>query len=236
ELLLDTGLGESTYSIITQGQVDAILSNKGDERRAVFEEAAGINKYKTRKVSAEKKLISAEQNMLRINDLKIEVSEHIITLEEQAKKAKHYLEVQTEVQAIDLGLSKKLITNIIDKRNTLLSELEVVRQAAHTKKEAEEKEINRLSLLKEKHRLLEHEIDELATKAEGEKDLLREIELDRRFLDSELARAKKTAAETNNQIQQTNEKIALLSTLLCEEQKGIDLSDTPAPELFEEII
>ncbi|HVN67233.1 MAG TPA: AAA family ATPase, partial [Candidatus Sulfotelmatobacter sp.] len=71
DLFMDTGVGEGSYAIITQGQVDAILSSKGEERRMVFEEAAGINKYKTRKVSAEKKLIAAEQNILRINDLKI---------------------------------------------------------------------------------------------------------------------------------------------------------------------
>ncbi|MBU0672645.1 MAG: AAA family ATPase, partial [Candidatus Margulisbacteria bacterium] len=112
DLLLDTGLGEGTYSIITQGKVDAILSSKGEERRAVFEEAAGINKYKTRKYSAEKKLIAAEQNILRISDLKIEVAEHLITLEEQAKAAKEYLEVQTKVKDLDLGLSKRLLTNI----------------------------------------------------------------------------------------------------------------------------
>lgn len=86
DLLLDTGLGEGTYSIITQGQVNAILSSKGEERRLVFEEAAGIGKYKTRKQNAERKLIAAEQNILRINDLKVEVGEHLITLEEQARR------------------------------------------------------------------------------------------------------------------------------------------------------
>jgi chromosome segregation protein len=95
DLLLDTGLGEATYSIITQGKVDAILSSKGEERRAVFEEAAGINKYKTRKASAEKKMIAAEQNLLRISDLKVEVGERIITLEDQAKKAREYLDLQS---------------------------------------------------------------------------------------------------------------------------------------------
>ena len=137
DLLLDTGLGEGTYSIITQGQVDAILSSKGEERRAVFEEAAGINKYKFRKLSAEKKLIAAEQNILRISDLKIEVSEHLINLEEQAKKAREYLDISEKVKQLDIGLSKKLLQGILEKRDHLLIDLERVKQESLAQQEAE---------------------------------------------------------------------------------------------------
>ena len=87
DLFLDTGLGAGSYSIISQGQVDAVLSSKPEERREIFEEAAKINKYKFRKTAAERKLISTEQNMLRIADLKSEIANQLSVLEEQSKKA-----------------------------------------------------------------------------------------------------------------------------------------------------
>jgi chromosome segregation ATPase len=199
DLLLDTGLGEGTYSIITQGQVDAILSSKGEERRAVFEEAAGINKYKTRKLNAEKKLIAAEQNILRINDLKIEVSEHLLTLEEQSRKAREYLSLQTEIKEIEIGLSKKQITSLLERKAKIEAELAVARQASNAKIETEKKDEAELISLKENLRKKELEIDELLVKLDSEKDRLRDRELDRRFVAGELEREEKLSQELAGQ-------------------------------------
>jgi len=236
ELLLDTGLGESTYSIITQGQVDAILSSKGEERRAVFEEAAGINKYKTRKESAQRKLISAEQNILRISDLKIEVAEHIITLEDQAKKARHYKEIQENVKNLDLGLAKRQVKNILEKQGSLTNELEQVRSIKESERATEEQDFSKLSTLKETYRKLESEIDATAARLEGEKDKLRDLELERRFLDGELAREEKSLKETAEKTGRLKQKINELEIHLAKEQKGFDLSDTVFSTIFEEII
>lgn len=188
DLLLDTGLGEGTYAIITQGQVDAILSSKGEERRIVFEEAAGINKYKTRKVAAEKKLIAAEQNLLRINDLKIEVGEHLITLEEQARRAKEYLEIQTKVKELEIGLSKKLLGNILEKKLKLEAELALARQTSQEKTAAEEKDINEAAELKKRLREIESQFDDITARLDSEKDRLRDAELNRRFKEKDLQR------------------------------------------------
>jgi chromosome segregation ATPase len=188
DLLLDTGLGEGTYSIITQGQVDAILSSKGDERRAVFEEAAGINKYKTRKLNAEKKLIAAEQNLLRINDLKVEVGEHLITLEEQAGRAREYLRVQGEVKEIEIGLIKKLVGSLLEKKLRLEEELSQARQAAAAQVAAEQQSEAEVAALKEQLRSLEVELEERSVKLDAEKDRLRDAELNRRFVEGELRR------------------------------------------------
>jgi chromosome segregation protein len=188
DLLLDTGLGEGTYSIITQGQVDAILSSKGEERRAVFEEAAGINKYKTRKLNAEKKLIAAEQNLLRINDLKVEVGEHLITLEEQARRAQEYLKVQAEVREIEIGLIKKLAGSLLEKKFRLEEELAQARQAAAAQVAAEQQTENEVAALKEQLRSLETALEENSVKLDAEKDRLRDAELNRRFIESELHR------------------------------------------------
>jgi len=223
ELLRDTGLGEGTYSIITQGQVDAILSSRGEERRAVFEEAAGVNKYKSRKHSAEKKLIAAEQNILRINDLKIEVSEHLINLEEQARKAREYLEIQARIKEIDLGLNKKLISHILEKRGKLLENLERIKKESSAKKQAEEKDYAELQALKDRHRRLEIEIDETLLRYEEEKDRLRETELDRRFAEGETARAEKSLADLSQRESELQQKIEELRQKISERESQREL-------------
>ena len=227
DLLLDTGLGEGTYSIITQGQVDAILSSKGEERRAVFEEAAGINKYKFRKYSAEKKLIAAEQNILRISDLKIEVSEHILTLEEQARKAREYLEIQSQIKELDIGLCNRLIENIDERKDRLVAELDRVKQQSQAKKQTEEKDFEGLKALKDEHRKLEVEIDDILIKLEEDKDKVRDIELDRRFTDGEVKREERILAEIEEKAREIKEKIELARVKLEEGMKKLDLSSVP---------
>ncbi|MEA3493587.1 MAG: AAA family ATPase [Candidatus Margulisiibacteriota bacterium] len=236
DLLLDTGLGEGTYSIITQGQVDAILSSKGGERRAVFEEAAGINKYKFRKYSAEKKLIAAEQNILRINDLKIEVGEHIITLEEQARKAREYLEIQSQIKDLDIGLCNRMIENINEKKDRLMSELDRVKQQSQTKKQAEEKDFEELKVLKDEHRKLEIEIDDILIKLEEDKDKVRDIELDCRFTDGEVKREERILSELEEKSREIKEKVELARVKLKEGMKKLDLSSTPLSSSLETVL
>lgn len=211
DLLLDTGLGEATYSIITQGKVDAILSSKGEERRAVFEEAAGINKYKTRKLAAEKKLIAAEQNILRINDLKVEVGEHLLTLEDQAIRAREYLEIQTRVKEIEIGLCKKVVGNLLEKRLKLIDELEIARRASAEKLATEQRDEEELVTLRLEVRKIEIEIEEYFAKLDSEKDRLRDLELNRRFLESELLREQKQAEALESKLQELQTKIVSLS-------------------------
>ncbi|OGC33866.1 hypothetical protein A2311_02795 [candidate division WOR-1 bacterium RIFOXYB2_FULL_48_7] len=210
DLLMDTGLGEGTYAIITQGQVDAILSSKGEDRRVVFEEAAGINKYKTRKTSAEKKLIAAEQNILRINDLRTEVGEHIVVLEEQAKKAAAYLEIQAQVKELEIGLSKKLIAALLEKKGKLETDLALARQAS-VEKQSRAKEIE-AELQAQREHLRQHEltIEEELVKLDNEKDRLRDLELNRRFVEGELKREKGILAGLAAKKQALVEKIEAL--------------------------
>ena len=88
ELFLDTGMGKEGYSIIGQGKIDEILSAKSGDRREVFEEAAGISKYRHRKEEAERKLERTEENLLRINDKIAELELQVEPLRAQAEKAK----------------------------------------------------------------------------------------------------------------------------------------------------
>lgn len=104
ELFMDTGIGRDGYSIIGQGKIDEILSNKSEDRRQLFEEAAGIVKYKNRKSEAENKLDKERQNLVRITDIISEIESKIEPLEKQAEKAKKYLELYGEMKEADIRL------------------------------------------------------------------------------------------------------------------------------------
>jgi len=127
DLFLDTGLGAGSYSIISQGRVDAVLSSKPEERREIFEEAAKINKYKFRKTAAERKLISTEQNMLRIADLKSEITNQLSVLEEQSKKAAQFKELKEKLKVLEVGLSKRQLSNINEKKKVIDERISALR-------------------------------------------------------------------------------------------------------------
>ena len=104
DLFRDTGIGKEGYSIIGQGRIDEILSRKSEDRRQIFEEAAGIVKYKARKEEADKKLEHTLQNAERVDDILEELSKRIKPLEEQSKAARQYLEWSEELKKLDLNL------------------------------------------------------------------------------------------------------------------------------------
>ncbi|MBW4858708.1 MAG: chromosome segregation protein SMC [Clostridiaceae bacterium] len=103
ELFMDTGVGKDGYSIIGQGRVDEILSTKSEDRRHIFEEAAGIVKYKTRKEESEKKLKKTEENLVRINDIVFELERQVNPLENQAVKARSYLEIAQRLKKLEVN-------------------------------------------------------------------------------------------------------------------------------------
>lgn len=104
ELFMDTGVGKEAYSVIGQGRIDEILSTRSEDRRVLFEEAAGIVKYKSRKKEAVKKLDETEHNLIRIEDIISEVEEQIEPLGEQAEKAQKYLALKEELKEKEIGL------------------------------------------------------------------------------------------------------------------------------------
>ena len=107
ELFMDTGIGKDGYSIIGQGRIDEILSNKPEDRRNIFEEAAGIIKYKSKKEEAERKLKSTEENIIRIRDLIHEISNQAETLEKESKKATDFIKIYDELKELEVNLYTK---------------------------------------------------------------------------------------------------------------------------------
>lgn len=104
ELFLDTGIGKEGYSIIGQGQIDRILSGRPEERRELFDEAAGIVKFKKRKAAAEKNLEAERQNLCRIDDILREIETQITPLEKQSAAAKEYLTLRDRLRTLDVNM------------------------------------------------------------------------------------------------------------------------------------
>ena len=104
ELFYDTGIGKEGYSIIGQGQIERILSGKPEERRELFDEAAGIVKFKRRKAATQKKLEHERENMVRIHDILTELERQVVPLEKQAEKAKIYMKKKDELKVFEVNL------------------------------------------------------------------------------------------------------------------------------------
>lgn len=114
ELFMDTGLGRDGYSMIGQGKIDNIISTKSDERRDIFEEASGISKYRYRKTEAERKLLAAEDNLLRLKDILDELESRVGPLAEQSKKAEKFLLLADEKKKLEIGLWLYTLNNSKD--------------------------------------------------------------------------------------------------------------------------
>lgn len=120
ELFMNTGIGKEGYSIIGQGRIDEILSTRSEDRRAIFEEAAGIMKYKVRKKEALRKLDNTKQNLLRIDDIIIELESQLEPLKDQAEKARNYLELSGELKELEVSL----YIDSIEKNQAKINEME----------------------------------------------------------------------------------------------------------------
>jgi chromosome segregation protein len=115
ELFVDTGIGRDGYSVIAQGKIDEILSTRSEDRRDIFEEASGIMKYKMRKLETERKLELTRQNLLRINDIILELESQLVPLKEQSEKAKKYLNIREQLKELEVNLYIENITKLRNK-------------------------------------------------------------------------------------------------------------------------
>ena len=164
ELFMDTGIGKDGYSIIGQGKIDEILSNKSEDRRKIFEEAAGIVKYRTRKEESEKKLEQTKLNLLRINDILSEIESNIEPLKLQADKAKKYLDLREELKNIEVGLFLHNISEYKEKLEKIVEDIQIVEE----QNTAENEKMQNLQDAKQK---LKNEIDEITAKIEEVQNL-----------------------------------------------------------------
>lgn len=160
ELFYDTGIGKEGYSIIGQGQIDKILSGKPEERRELFDEAAGIVKFKRKKNEAVKKLESQRQNLVRIKDILSELEKQVEPLEKQAQTAKEYLNLKEELKIYDIHLFLAENQGLKDQLENVQAKLSIVQCDFQSSKRAYEK-------AKEDYEKVERELEELSKKTES---------------------------------------------------------------------
>lgn len=184
ELFYDTGIGKEGYSIIGQGQIDKILSGKPEERRELFDEAAGIVKFKRRKLAAQKKLENEQQNLVRVNDILSELEKQIGPLEKQSETAKIYLKKKEELKTLDVNMflleNQRLQEQLKDaqeKYDIASEDLENTSKQYENIKEEYEKIEGQITLLDEtieKNRSALTDTSMLRGKLEGEINVLKE--------------------------------------------------------------
>ena len=191
ELFMDTGIGKDGYSIIGQGKIDEILSNKSEDRRHIFEEAAGIVKYRTRKQESEKKLEHTKLNLLRINDILSEIEGNLEPLQMQADKAKKYLNLKEELKNIEIGLFVYNIEKYKQDLEKVVQDIEIMQAQCND----EEGRLERVKILKEE---LKASIDEITETIENMSNIGFESQKQIEQLNSDINVAK-TRITNNNE-------------------------------------
>jgi len=215
ELFMDTGLGRDGYSMIGQGKIDNIISSKSGERRDIFEEAAGISKYRYRKIEAERKLSAAEDNLLRLHDIVDELETRVGPLAEQSKKAEKFLELAASKKELEIGLWLYTLNN----SKELLRSQESKIAAAQLSYREIEQELEEFDRQTEQNTSL---FAKLTSDIEGER-------LNISSFNEEIVKAEGVITVLNNDIEHNNESIERLTG----EKNALSVSDSSTLEEIE---
>lgn len=179
ELFYDTGIGKEGYSIIGQGQIDKILSGKPEERRELFDEAAGIVKFKKRKVAAQKKLEDEKQNLVRVNDILSELEKQVGPLEKQSEKAKIYLKKKEELKTLDVNLFLLENLHLQEQLSAVTGKYRIAGDdLAETSKRYEQ--------IREEYEKVQEEIEQLDATIEQERNTITDTSVMRGKLEGEI--------------------------------------------------
>ncbi|WP_195999670.1 chromosome segregation protein SMC [Clostridium sp. 1001271B_151109_B4] len=200
ELFMDTGIGKEGYSIIGQGKIDAILSGKPEERRALLEEAAGIVKYKSRKEEAEKRLDNTDDNLVRIRDIIATYEERLEPLRIEKEKALKYKELAEQLNVKEVSV----LVNYIDKVSV---DIEGLSSEIEKRQEIVDKKREELRIFKE-------ELDKLQEKIEG-------LERKNKLEKEEYYSKKEEHSNHNRDIELFNERINNFTSLIEKEENEI---------------
>ena len=197
ELFLNTGVGREGYSIVGQGKIADIVSQKNESRRNILEEAAGISKYRYRKKEAQRKLVSVEENLVRVRDIAAELSTRVEPLENEARKAKNYLSLYESKKSIDIGLYLYDVQKNLDLSESLKQDLQSAKMIYETSAE-------RLEALEQKN-------EEIFAAAQENKKNSGELQEHIQSLSEEKIAAEGAVSLLNNEIEHAKERKSLLS-------------------------
>ena len=235
EMFMDTGLGREGYSNIGQGRIDEILSLKSADRREIFEEAAGISKFRHRKEETERKLEKTEDNLLRIGDKVSELELQLEPLKQQSEKAKKYLELKDELQGVEVAVwmdtleklsasAKKaeedyasasfVLQQAHDDLEKLYAQAEAMGEALRTRDGELETVRLKVNMLEATHQQLDGQMAVLKGNVENNCTNIRRIE-------EELQGQEDRSGGIAQQIQQTQQRIAEIEAFLAEKRKTL---------------
>lgn len=200
ELFYDTGIGKEGYSIIGQGQIDKILSGKPDERRELFDEAAGIVKYKRRKNAAQKSLDNESNNLIRINDILAELEKQVGPLAKQSEKAREYLKLKESLKRFEVNL---FLLEAESLKNSLKETEDKLNIVNNDIKDTNEEYIKIKTVYDEKN----NEIEEKTTRIEELNTLISQAEIDKNRLMSQIEILKEQIKSVNSNDEHLSERL-----------------------------
>lgn len=196
ELFMDTGLGSDGYSMVGQGKIDSIISQKNEDRRELFEEAAGISLFRHKRTDATRRLDQAQENLVRLLDILGELENRVGPLKKQSEKASQFLELSEEKKTLEIGVW----INKINRFTNELREQEHKIDAANASYDVCEKELKNI----------ENEIEEILEKTAGINALIEEIRTGSKEFVEEALRRDTDASVLQNTLEHNNETIARL--------------------------
>jgi chromosome segregation protein len=212
EIFMDTGAGAKGFSIIQQNAIGQMITAKPEDRRNLIEEAAGITKFKARKRESQRKLISTEQNLVRLHDIVNELKRQIDSLQRQAQRAERYRNLKREIEDLDLWLSSKQFLEVkatAETAQTSLHESEATELEAQTRVGGQEAEVEGLRLsLGEK----ENVVTELQTTHLVLKDQVVKAEAEIQELRFEIEQARRNKEMTGSMLQENQARQTILET------------------------
>ena len=231
ELFMDTGMGREGYSIIGQGKIDEILSAKSGERREIFEEAAGISKFRHRKEEAERKLERTEENLIRINDKIAELELQVEPLREQSETAKKYLVLRDELRLLEISV---WLENL-DKLKMDARKLEADLRAAETQRDEARAALDALyaegEQFGEKMREKDMEAEHIRTEAAELDGQVKEQESAVAVLESAIVHNRENIERARRELEETDNRAGGLEQQAAEQEERIAEIDRQLTEL-----
>jgi len=240
KLLLDTGAGKSSYSIMEQGKVEAILNSKPEDRRAIFDEAAGISRFKMDRAETEKKLEQTQQNLLRISDIMANMEKELSLKEKQAERAKAYFKLKNELAEVDKNLRYLKLKTLKNKQKKLEQELAEVKEkneAILAKISTDARKVEELETIRYELEKKITDIDKQLLDFLSQKELLREkIENNKKLiLDYETRIEEQTTNldQDKNRLIQIESDIQVLNEAIQTSKENIFITEQNIFSLFE---
>ena len=221
ELFMDTGLGRDGYSIVGQGKIADIISSKSEERREIFEEAAGISRYRYRRNDAQRRLSQAQENLIRLKDIVTELEGRVGPLKEQSEKAQKYVVLAQEQKELQIGLW----LNALEKSKTELREQDKKLSYARAQYEETEQLLTQIETDSENIRMQTQDksiqIDDLRRRAAGIEEEILRIQGQIQVLENTIVHNKDTIARITRDMEQAEDTQQHIQEQIAEKEKAV---------------